>query len=68
MIEIEVEMDSDVLVAEAATGAVSSLIHPINAYSIHLKYHSVCFLISSWQIANYQHHGFRKGYQNKFNS
>jgi hypothetical protein len=25
MIEIEVEMDSDVLVAEAATGAVSSL-------------------------------------------
>jgi hypothetical protein len=30
MIEIEVEMDSDVLVAEAATGAVSSLIHHIN--------------------------------------
>jgi hypothetical protein len=30
MIEIEVEMDSDVLVAEAATGAVSSSIHHIN--------------------------------------
>ena len=45
MIEIEVEMDSDVLVAEAATGAVSSLLHRINAYSIYLKYFAFVFLL-----------------------
>ena len=68
MIEIEVEMDSDVLVAEAATGAVSTLILPINSYNAYLKYHCFCVLIYSRQVANNHCYCFRKEYQNKYNN